>query len=123
MSEPKYYCFFVNHCQNLSEIFDLGFRVKDTLDNGYSDWRQFAEDHIWPKENGWIRVSREEPTEHLGQSFGNIFTPETIPTVYLEDGCWPCEVITYDQYVELLGGGSGFLVDDLFDLLAGGETA
>ena len=117
MAEPKYYIFFVRDCQNLSEIFDLGFRVKDTLVRDYPDWRQFDKDHIWPKTNGWIRVSRQHPTEHLGQSYGNSCTPETIPSVYLEDGTWPCEVITYDQYVELLGGGSGFLVNDLFDLL------
>lgn len=122
MAEPAYYVFFVRERQDLSEIFDLGFRVRDTLVRDYPDWRQFPEDHIWPKQNGWIRVSREDPTEHLGQSFGANYTPEAIPTVYLEDGDWPCEVITYDQYVEMLGGDSGFLADDLFDLLAGGEA-
>ena len=117
MAEPEFYIFFVRDCQNLSEIFDLGFRVRTDLVLDYPDWREFAEDHIWPKTNDWIRVSREDPTKHCGQSFGNNYTPEKIPTVYLEDGNWPCEVITYDQYVEMLGGGSGFLADDLFDLL------
>lgn len=115
MAEPEFYTFFVRERQDLSEIFDLGFRVKDDFVEKYSDWRRFAEDYLWPKQNGWIRVSREDPTEHLGQSFGNKFTPETIPSAYLEDGAWPCEVITYDQYVEILGGG--FLIDDLKGVL------
>ena len=117
MAEPAYYIFFVRERQDLSEIFDLGFRVRADYVRGYSNWRQFAEDHIWPQSNGWIRVYREDPTRHLGQSFGNNYTPEKIPTVYLEDGDWPYEVITYDQYVEMLSGDSGFLADDLFDLL------
>ena len=117
MVEPAYYVFFVRERQDLSEIFDLGFRVKGSFVRDYSDWRRFSENHIWPKENGWIRVSREDPTEHLGQSFGHNYTPEKIPSVYREDGDWPCEVITYDEYVEMLGGGSGFLADDLKGVL------
>lgn len=117
MAQFEYYAFFVSERQDLSEIFDLGFRVSQHLTKDFSNWRQFAEDHIWPQRNGWIRVSHEHPAEHLGQSFGNRHTPEIVPNVYLENGEWPCEIITYDQYVELLGGGSGFLANDLKGVL------
>lgn len=117
MAKPQYYAFFVSERQDLSEIFDLGFQVSQHLTKTSSNWRQFAKDHIWPQRNGWIRVDHELPSKQLGQSFGNEYTPDIIPTVYLEDGEWPCEIIAYDQYVELLGGGSGFLADDLKGVL------
>ena len=110
------YIFFVYKGQDLDEIFQLGFSVSSRLVSFPETWRTLFDEHIWPVSNGWIRVSSEDLKMHLGQSFGHEYEPDYIPKCYRDDGLYPSQVITYEDYVEMLGG-KGFLSNDLEGLL------
>ena len=110
------YIFFVYEGQDLDEIFKLGFSVSSILASFPEHWRPLFDEHIWPRPDGWIRVSSEDLKMHLGQSFGPGYEPDYIPECYRDDGLYPSQVITYEDYVEMLGGKS-FLSNDLEGLL------
>lgn len=110
------YIFYVYKGQDLDEIFQLGFCANSKLFSFPEPWGALFDEHIWPVSNGWIRVSSEDLKMHLGQSFGPSYEPDYIPKCYRDDGLYPSQVITYEDYVEMLSGKS-FLSNDLEGLL------
>ena len=86
----------------------------------HPDFRQFQETHIWPQDNGWIRVDKANPKIHHGQCFGENYTEDGAPpNVYLDEDETEMfsEPITYEEYLYILGGGESFLNDSLEVLL------
>lgn len=103
MAEPKYCCFFVSRDQDLTEIFELGFRVNEKFLSLNEEYRDFETNHIWNLDDGWIRVLAEDPTQHEGWAYKDWYGPNNAPELYeYEDAPFYSHIVTYEEYLALL---------------------